>query len=301
MEQSTIFKKTVIAGELNGHSPLWGYADHNNTGKRIEELCQSSNLILLQDEDSAKTLLHRRHGTLHRPDLTLVSADLSNFCSEEVLDDISSDHRPILTKIQLPKHKNRKRRTRWNFKKANWDLFREVSEDTIKFDNLENKSIDALNDDLTAAILDAAKKSIPKGCRSHYRPFWNEDLENATKKKNHARQEYEKDLNSIEKKIKYKKAIAETKLVTKKSKNEAWAKKCEGLNLNQSGREAWSLLNNLTGDKRKENPKPLHTETEELTSDFKKAEHFNKYFASINKSSKKSDLDKGLLSILKEK
>ena len=181
MEQNTTYRKTVIAGDLNGHSPLWGYSDHNNTGRKIEEICQSSNLELLQDEDSTKTLLHRRHGTLHRPDLTLVSADLYNHCSEEVLEDISSDHRPILTKINLVKQKQRKRRTRWNFKKANWDLFKETAENTITLENLNQKSIDTLNDELTTAILGAANKSIPRGCRNHYKPFWNQQLEEATR------------------------------------------------------------------------------------------------------------------------
>ena len=51
-DQSPSFKKTVIAGDLNGHSPLWGYVDQDNTGKKIEELCQSTNLILLQNENS---------------------------------------------------------------------------------------------------------------------------------------------------------------------------------------------------------------------------------------------------------
>ena len=301
LEQCTNFKKTVIAGDLNGHSPLWGYADRDNTGKKIEELCQSSNLILLQNEQSTKTLLHRRHGTLHRPDLTLVSADIENHCSEEVLECISSDHRPVLTKINIVKRTHRKRKTRWNFKKANWDLFKKTAEDTIETDNLDNKSIDALNEELTSVILDAAKKSIPRGCRAFYKPFWNDRLQKVTQAKNKARIEYEKDTDNVGNKIKYNKAIAEAKLVTKDSKKEAWTKKCEGLNLQRGGREAWSLLNNLSGEKRKENPKPLTTETEVLVTDFKKAEHFNKHFASVNKSSKKDVLDRGLLDVLKGK
>ena len=45
----------------------------------------------------------------------------------------------------------------------------------------------------------------------------------------------------------------------------------------------------------------MNTPTETLTTDFKKAEFFNKYFASVNKSSKKDNLDKGLKNILKNK
>ena len=51
-DPTTTFSKTVIAGDFNGHSPLWGYVDTDNTGKKIEELCNSTNLCLLQDENS---------------------------------------------------------------------------------------------------------------------------------------------------------------------------------------------------------------------------------------------------------
>ena len=300
LDQRNIYKRTVIAGDLNGHSPLWGYIDQDNTGKKIEELCQSTNLILLQNEKSTKTLLHRRHGTLHRPDLTLVSGDLDNHCTEEVLECISSDHRPVLTKINILKHKPRKRRTRWNFKKANWDLFKKTAEEQIKIDSLDTMSIDSLSDHITSVILNAAQKSIPRGCRANYKPFWNNDLEKATKAKNEARKNLEK-TDSVENRIEYKKAIAKSKLVTKESKKEAWTTKCGELNLRQGGREAWTLLNNLSGEKRKENPKPLDTGTEVLITDSRKAEHFNKHFASVNKSNKKDNLDKGLKSALKDK
>ena len=119
----TIFKSTVIAGDFNGHSPLWGYKDQNATGTNIENLCQSSNLIRIQDEFSPPTLLHKVHGTLHRPDLTLVSADLHSMCSTTVLKDVASDHRPTLISLNMGKQQSRKRRSRWNFKKANWPKF----------------------------------------------------------------------------------------------------------------------------------------------------------------------------------
>ena len=300
LDQTTSFKKTVIAGDLNGHSPLWGYTDRDNTGKKIEELCQSTNLILLQNENSTPTLLHRRHGTLHRPDLSLVSADLENHCREEVLEDISSDHRPILTKINITKQAHKKRRTRWNFKKANWNLFKEKTEESIGCDDLQDMNVDTLNDHITSAILEAAQLSIPRGCRANYKPFWNDKLEKVTRERNEARSKVEKD-DSITNKIAYKKAVAKAKLVTKESKKEAWTSKCGELNLRQGGQEAWKLLDNLSGESRKTNPKPLRTGNEVLDTNFKKAEHFNKYFASVNKSSRKGTLDKGLQSVLKEK
>ena len=114
-------------------------------------------------------------------------------------------------------------------------------------------SIDSLNDHITSTVLNAAQKSIPRGCRENYKPFWNNDLEKATKAKNEARNNLEKNDN-LENRIAYKKAIAKSKLVTKESKKEAWTTKCGDLNLRQGGREAWTLLNNLSGEKRKGKP-----------------------------------------------
>ena len=127
-------------------------------------------------------------------------------------------------------------------------------------ENSENKSIDDINNDLTSIILEAASKSIPRGCRANFKLFWNEKLQKATEAKEAARREYEKDLDNVGKKIEYRKATAKAKLVTKESKKEAWTQKCEGLNLQRGGREAWSLLNNISGENRKENPKPITTE-----------------------------------------
>ena len=114
--QETIFKNTILVGDFNGHSPLWGYSDYNASGQYIENLCHSTNLVCLQDENSTPTLLHKAHGTQHRPDLTLVSADLQGLSSTEVLKDISSDHLPILLKLDIAKPQSKKKRkTRWNF------------------------------------------------------------------------------------------------------------------------------------------------------------------------------------------
>ena len=140
----------MLAGDFNGHSPLWGYADVDNTGKKLEELCNSTNLCLLQDENSPRTLLHRCHGTLHRPDLTLVSGDLENHCSEEILEDISSDHRPILTKISIIKRRIRNKKSRWNFKKAKWELYQSTSDGELdKKPPTKDQEVEQINYQIT--------------------------------------------------------------------------------------------------------------------------------------------------------
>ena len=90
---------TIYTRYFNGHSPLWGYPDHNATGHIIEYMLTASNLILLYDEAATPTLYHRSTGTTSTPDLNLVSADIVNITQYSVQEDIRSDHRPTL--IQL--------------------------------------------------------------------------------------------------------------------------------------------------------------------------------------------------------
>ena len=147
--------------------------------------------------------------------------------------------------------------------------------------------------------LDAAGSSIPRGSNKKYKPFWNQDIEQAIKERQKSRENYMKD-NTPENRTKYHKISAETKLLINNSKKKAWTDKCEGLNLHEGGREAWNLLHNMSGSNKKVNQKPFNTGSEELTSDIKKAEHINRHFAAVTKANKKTDLDRNLKKTTKE-
>ena len=210
------FKSTVIAGDFNGHSPLWGYTDQNQSGRNVEELCETTNLIRIQDQNSTATLLHKAHGTLHRPDLTLISADLDSYTSK-VLKDIASDHRPTLTTLHTSRQRTRTRRTRWNFRKADWKKFNSTLDKELDLAEFGKLDEDSANDKLCTTILKAAQLSIPRGSVKKYKPFWNQELEEAVEKRNSARNTYESN-PTAENRTEYKKTTAETKLLTKASK-----------------------------------------------------------------------------------
>ena len=170
----TLYQKTILAGDFNGHSELWGYKDQNPTGKFIETFCNLTNLICIQDKETPPTLFHRVHKTLSRPDLTLISADLMPKLTTEVTDGIgSSDHFPTVIKIKTEEKKIYKKWTRWNFKKAKWDQYKATSDRLLKEVDLSGPDINNITKDVTEAILTAARQCIPRGCRAKYKPFWN--------------------------------------------------------------------------------------------------------------------------------
>lgn len=292
--------KTILCGDFNGHSPRWGYSDRNYTGRSVEELCDSSNLCLLQDAQSTPTLLHRAHKTLYRPDLTIISADLLNKTHFQVLDDVGSDHKPILSKITSGDRKQLDRKPRWNFRKANWENFRTSLDEKLKHQDTSNLTVEELNTVFTTAILDASSTNISRGCRKIYKPFWNKEIEEAVKNRKIARKHLEEAPN-LENKIKFNKASAVVKRTTKQAKREKWTNTCANLNLKTDGKKAWALLNNLNNEKGKQNPKPMQTKDELLTCPQKKAKSFNRFFANVNKAHNLNEKDREMIKGLKSK
>ncbi|KAK3773641.1 hypothetical protein RRG08_000342 [Elysia crispata] len=50
----------------------WRYPCYYSTGKKTEEIYESTKLSVLQDANTMTTLIHRAHLTLSRMDLTLI-------------------------------------------------------------------------------------------------------------------------------------------------------------------------------------------------------------------------------------
>lgn len=211
----TQYLKTLLVGDFNGHSPRWGYPDYNSTGKYIEDICDVTNLSVLQNTESPPTLLHRVHLSLSRPDLTICSSDLIEISHSRVLEDIGSDHRPLLTTISIYSKTRYKQRTRWNFRGANWRLFRETSDRLLM--GIDNNCVEKFSEELAESILSAASKSIPRGSRKAYKPFWNKEIQTAIFERNKARKTLEI-ARSLEAKIHYNKSCARVKLTVKKAK-----------------------------------------------------------------------------------
>ena len=290
-----IYRNTVIAGDFNGHSPLWGYQDTNSTGKFVVELHETTNLILQQDFHSVPTLLHKASSTLSTPDLTLVSSDLDPLYS--VLPGMGSDHRPILINLPHPQTQPQQQRLRWNFKKARWKDYARCTDEEFKEANLEKEdNPDILEEKIQTIISEASKKNIPRGIQKKYKPFWNSEIDVAVARRNEARTALEETPN-ITNKIAYNKASAKVQQTILQSKRNKWQTTVSNIDLRKNGREAWTLLNNLSGNKRRENPRPMP----EGETSKKKAELLNKHFYTTNQSRNDKDADEELLKELKQR
>ena len=301
--EQVMFKKTIVAGDFNAHLPKLGYSAYNPRGRNIEDIVNSSNLCLSQDSSSKPTLFHRGHGTSSKPDLTLISSDIFQSAGVTVLDDIGSDHAPILITIERkPEGKLKEPRRRyWNFRKANWNQYR--AETDSEFENLSTeKPLEETYKAICTSILKCARKNIPLGNQRKYKPFWNKDLEAAVKERRKLRKVAQKD-PSRENKTAYNKATGKVRHLTRMSKRDNWRSTCGRLDLNKDSRKAWTLLNSLDANTsaKKSNPQPLEENGKQITCPKSKANLFNRAFSKINKATRRKNLDKAMWRLFKQK
>ena len=80
---------------------------------------------------------------------------------------------------------------RWNYKKADWILYSQLTDQVTKYISVEGRDINTVAKDFNVGILTAAHKSIPRGARQNYKPYWSEELERLDEELSEARREAE--------------------------------------------------------------------------------------------------------------
>ena len=178
-----------ILGDFNCHPSLWdsrGTSDPR--GEEVFDWVISSDLLLLNDPDTP-TLLHRSFGSRSSPNISFAPSSLALSCSWKVLQDLGSDHLPILLSILLsPVLRPNERPPSFNFQKARWDGFISYFDShhpsAEKYSSLSLFSAAAL---FTSLTLNAAKSSIPfRRIKRPPKAWWSAEVEEAVSERRKA-------------------------------------------------------------------------------------------------------------------
>ena len=124
-------------------------------------------------------LSSRRWISTSTPDLAFTTDDLSQKTSWTVLSQLAgSDHRPVLLAINLQyRPSNPKAFSRWNYKKADWEMFSLLTNEYCKTVKVDHFIINKTTDSFNQSILRTASETIPRGAWKNYRPYWTEELQ----------------------------------------------------------------------------------------------------------------------------
>ena len=170
-------------------------------------------------------------------------------------DSHGSDHCPIqLSLVDTESHEN-ERRPRWNFKKANWDLFKKYCNENVIISKFVENSEDMIladNDKMvvfTDLILNGAMEAIPQtSCnpKKKPKPYFDDDCNNIVKERKSAFKE-SRDVPSPENIRKYQIIRAKCRRVIKRKKRSSWRQYVSSVNSQTPIKKVWERIRKITG------------------------------------------------------
>ena len=235
-------------------SPLWdSRVTSDPRGEEVFDWVISSDLLPLNDPDTP-TLLHRSSGSRSSPDISFAPSTLAFSCSWEVLQNLGSDHLPILLSIPLsPVFRPNERPLSFNLQKACWNGFACYIDSHCptaeEYPFLSLSSAAAL---FTSLALNAAKSSIPFGrIKRPPKAWWSAEVEQAVSER---REAFVVAHTSDEDRQAYISASRRTSSVIAKA--EAWQTTCSSLSPRSNPKSVHSLLRSIAGSRSSSSSSP---------------------------------------------
>ena len=209
--------------------------------KEVFDWIISSDLLSFNDPDTF-TLLHRSSGSRSSSDISFALSSLALSCFWEVLQDLGSDHLPILLFVPLSSiFRVNERLPSFNFQKDCWDDFASYIDSHCssaeEYSSLSLSSAAAL---FTSLELNTAKSFIPFGRIKRYsKALWSAETEDAVGER---RKVFATAHRSDEDRQVYISASRHASSVIAKAKAEAWQTTCFFLLPKSNPLTVYSLL-----------------------------------------------------------
>jgi ribonuclease HI len=284
--------KSIIVGDFNSHSTLWGNPTTDHKGVQVERMLEKNNLVILNDGQG--TFLCNS-GNLTAIDLSIVSTDLALKSSSWVLPDtMGSDHFPLITQIsQTNFNTPHKLQPKYNISKADWPLFTSKADEQSSLIELSDNKLSHIYENILHSLILAADTAIPKknpgGTKPHkIVPYWTQECTDAVAQRKHSLKLANKSSNHTLL-IKYRKDRAFAQRTIRLSQKNYWQEYCSTLTNSSTLRSVWRMARHMTGDAKASTIPTLKINNTIIDNDKAKAELFLNKFATISDGSGHSD------------
>ncbi|GFU58575.1 RNA-directed DNA polymerase from mobile element jockey [Trichonephila clavipes] len=152
------FQRLPDIGNDTSDLEYLGSAITNARGLELSNLVNENAFLCLNY--GSHTFRSNIYGSTDVLYLTFISPGLLPFSFWRVLDNIRSDHLPILVEIDLKVNCTGVKNLHWNFKKADWSLFENISNNLISQEPISDK-LEKEWSQFKHSIFTADKSSIP--------------------------------------------------------------------------------------------------------------------------------------------
>uniref|UniRef100_H3AH60 Endonuclease/exonuclease/phosphatase domain-containing protein n=1 Tax=Latimeria chalumnae TaxID=7897 RepID=H3AH60_LATCH len=227
---------TVYMGDFNCQHTDWGYNYSTANGEALCNWASQRDLTLFFNSQPPSTQVDGALSvTQTRPDIP-TSSILRRFPH--------SYHRPVLLKTSLLVPTPSLPAKRWNFRKADWDRFSNLTDNiasTLPPPDINNSYL-AFCDGISAA----SNSYISQGIRKTFIPGWDPECE-------HLDDTFRNAPNAEE----ASNIASQLKSRLDETRKTRWQETVESINFTHSSRKAWQTINRLTGKSAKREPYPV--------------------------------------------
>ena len=277
--------EALVLGDWNAHHEEWFSPSNDARGEVLEEAIAGSDFCILNLD--TPTRLPTGGNNAQRPtspDVSLVSAGLALAVTWTAEPRLTSDHMPLSISFNDDVPTLSPTRTYVNYRRAKWPEYR--ADLDARISALPQPTSCAAGEKLfRQAVLDAAGRHIPAGCRRNFVPGINGVAKQLEIDYNARRvaDPHDPALPDMEHEIKRVRGVAA---------RERWQDFVESLDRRSNPQRYWKVLQSYSGKGNKSAPpnQPIKFKNSYLTNSRSIAKHFNAMYTNIriHKSSKKA-------------
>ena len=272
----------IILGDTNAHSLLWDDSwdkpEADERGRVLENWCATYNMAAINDGKGTRRS-RNAEGKDTAPDQAFVHASKMDRFTWEVVDELPSDHKPIIItyRDQFPTINN-KPTYKWNLKKADWEKFAAMVEENIPR-HYAAKNLNKVETLLRKSIVKAANKHIKKKkITPTVKCYLTKEVKESIKKRN----ELGKKMGTNRRL--WVEACRETKKMITAEKAKCWKEYVETLDRTSDARAIFRTVRAIDGGRPEQHKNEvLEVEGVAYIADEDKAEQFAKTYRGFSK------------------
>ena len=269
--------KVIIMGDLNSKHMDWNCKQSNQSGRILHRYIRRLPYVMLvPDKFTHYPYNSNQPSTI---DLALLK-NINNCISLEALNELDSDHSPLILELDSGNLKNEVDKKFLNYKEANWNKFRQIIQNKLTVNSkLANKlEIDQTTEKLTRIINEAIRVSIPEHSFERKQKPLSGEIRKTIKSRNLVRKLHQKTGYMPYKKLRNKlRNIVRTKI--KQERNKEWEQRLEKLTPRDSS--LWKLTKFFTKGRDKKVP-TLHGPRGLVFTDKEKADTLAEQFERVH-------------------
>ena len=277
-------RNTIMVGDFNAKSPIWGSSIRDVRGKAIER-CLLDNTELVCVNTGEPTHITAK-GVQSHLDLTFCSSNLAIVTDWKVFkDNMGSDHYPTLTTVDKNIVAFPYIKSSWNISKADWNDFTEYL--NSKYPELGMLNFDRNRfSEFAKFIMSAAKDNIPvtsfnsEDPKRLRLPYWNKSCNDAIAQRKLAEKIMKKN-RTFANIFKYQDAKSNVQRILNEAKSLFWQAYVSTLSSDSKVGSVWRAIKTLSGKYSNRNI-PIKALGNPILTDLDKANIFAKEFSHVS-------------------